>query len=358
LYEGRTYDFLLNRMLERVAENYPLVDTREGSIIFDALAPEALELAIAYVELEQLRNETFILTATREGKLQRCIEQGIDVSIFEATPGSFRGEFNIEVPIGSRWNLDLYNYTVVETLGQNEDTQYYEYVLRCETSGTAPNSLTGDLTPINETYPGLTHAAITATVVEGENESSNDAIDEYYINYVNNIASDGNKAQYEKWCQEFPGIGNYKVFPRWNGANTVKVSILSASNGTATEELINDFQEYLDPGITGMGNGVAPIGAFVTVSTATTLTINITADVILKSGYVSTSAVEPAVKAYLNEIAYNGNTVSYIGIAAAILNAEGIANVSNVQLNGAMTDIMLGDEQIPVLGSLNLEVIS
>lgn len=358
MYEGRTYDFLLNRMLERIEVNYPLVDTREGSIIFDALAPEALELAIAYVELEQMRNETFILTATREGKLQRCIEQGIDISIFEASAGSFRGEFSIEVPIGSRWNLDLYNYTVTEALGQNEDTSYYDYVLQCETTGTAPNTLTGDLTPINETYPGLTHAAIVEMLIEGENEASDEFIDQYYINYVNNIASDGNVAQYEQWCQEFPGIGNYKIFPLWNGANTVKVSILSASNDAASEELINDFQEYLDPGITGMGNGVAPIGAFVTVTTATTLTINITADVTLESGYVSTGAVQPAVETYLNDIAYVGNTVSYIGVAAAILNAEGIANVSNVQLNGAMSDIYLTAEQIPQLGSLDLEVIS
>lgn len=358
MYEDRTFEFLLERMLNEIKGKYPQIDTREGSMIYDALAPTALELAIAYTELDNLRNESFISTATREGKLQRCLEQGIDITVFDASAALMQGEFNVQVDIGSRWNLDLYNYTVEEYLGQDEDTFYYLYSLRCESTGTAPNDIFGEITPISDAPRGLSYAVITECLIEGENEASNDFIEQYYWDYVGNKATDGNVAQYELWCAEYPGIGHYKIFPLWNGPNTVKVSILSASNEQATEELIQEFQDYLDPGITGMGDGVAPIGAFVTVTTATELTINITAKVSLKEGYLSTTAAEEAVAEYLNQIAYVGDSVSYIGIAATILSADGVANVTDVVINGGTTDIELQSEQIPVLGQVTLTVVS
>lgn len=359
MYEDRTFEFLLNRSIERIKENYPNVDTREGSMIYNALAPEMLELSMAYIELNNLRNETFISTATREGKILRCIEQGIDTSIFDASYGLFKGSFNIKVPIGSRWNLDLYNYTVEEYLGENYDSDdvRYEFSLRSETLGTAPNGLTGQLTPISDTPNGLNYAEIVETLIEGENESSDQEIETYYFNYVNHQASDGNVEQYKQWCEEFDGIGNYKIFSLWNGANTVKVSILSTSNEAATPELIEQFQDYLDPGSTGMGDGKAPIGAIVTVTTASEVSINVSAKITLKDGYDNYNSVQPAIEEYLNQLAYKGSLVSYIGIGAAILNAEGVSSVSEVTVNGGVSDIRLADEQIPKLGTLDVEVI-
>ena len=43
MYESMTYEVILQRMLERVREKYPDLDTREGSVIYDALAPAAVE---------------------------------------------------------------------------------------------------------------------------------------------------------------------------------------------------------------------------------------------------------------------------------------------------------------------------
>ena len=59
-YEDMEYEVILDRMIDRVAEQYPNLDTREGSIIYNALAPAALELAIMYVELDNVLNESFI----------------------------------------------------------------------------------------------------------------------------------------------------------------------------------------------------------------------------------------------------------------------------------------------------------
>lgn len=360
MYEGRTYDFILNRMLDQVKTNYPLVDTRQGSMIWNALSPAALELASAYIDLDNIYNETFITTASREGKLQRCLEQGIDLTIFNATFGVFHGVFNVEVEIGSRWNLDLYNYTVISFIEQDSSGNY-NYRLQCETAGSAPNDLTGNLTPISDAPNGLTLAQITEALIEGSNEASDEDIENYYLAYTQNNASDGNVEQYKLWCDEYPNIGRYKIFPLWNGANTVKVSILNNDNETASDELIEEFQDYIDPGITGMGDGQAPIGAFVTVATATEKQLNISANVTLKEGYSNANSVEAALEAYLVDYAYpeamETVIISYIGIAAAILSAEGIENVSDVTVNGATSDITLGAEEIPIVGILDITVV-
>jgi uncharacterized phage protein gp47/JayE len=359
-----TYEVIMERLLSRVESNYPDLDRREGSIIFNALAPAAMELAMMYVELDITRSESFVNTATREYILQGCKDMGMDISIFSASVGTHKAEFDVEVPIGSRWSCDLYNYEVIELIEQNEETNYYEYKMLCESPGTEPNNVTGELTPITDTPLNLTYAKLTECLIEGENETSDEDVKSAYYEYVNSTKSDGNVNQYKQWCEEFVteegsrGIGNYKIVPLWNGANTVKVSILSSSNRIASEELIAEFQEYLDPNSEGMGNGVAPIGAIVTVTTATELPINITATVTMQSGYTDTTSINTALANYFSEIAYKKNQVAYMNVGSAILAAEGVDSVSNVTINGGTADITLSDEQIPVLGTTNWTVVN
>ena len=420
-YEDMTYEAILARMIGRVEQQYPNLDRREGSLIFNALAPAALELAIAYLELDNARNESFVDTASREYLYRACKQIGIDTEQFEATGGTFKGEFNVEVEIGSRWNCDLYNYNVTEYIGTNASGNY-EYKLVSETTGTAPNNQTGDLTPITDAPSGLTVAKITECLIEGENEKTDDQIKETYYSYVKSNVSDGNVAQYERWCEGFTGIGNYKIIPLWNGNNTVKVSILSASNRAATNTLVTEAQNYFDPvtiknfsgdGTTtvftvatsnaptvvdlvlvggvvqaktaysygggkltfstapasgtnnievryggGMGNGVAPIGAFVTVDTATEVPISMTATLTLKSGYSGTSDIDDALAAYFAEMAYKKSTISYMSVGAIILGVEGVESLSNLKLNGSTNDIALTTYQIPVVGTTTWTVSS
>ena len=350
-YENMTYEVILQKMMDRVTKQYPNIDNREGSIIFNALASAAMELAIAFVEMDNTRNESSVSTATREYLLIGCKDMGMDVSVFDASAGTHKAIFNVPVPIGSRWNCDMYNYTVTEYIGIDENT--YAYKVVCETAGTAPNNLTGNLTPITDAPSGLSNAQIVECLIEGENETSDDDIRTSYYEFVNSAATDGNKNQYQRWCDEYDGIGNSKIIPLWNGNNTVKVSILSVSNRAASEELIAEFQEYIDPGVTGMGDGKAPIGAFVTVSTATELPIDISATVTMKSGYTDTTPINKAIEKYFAEIAYEKSVVAYMNIGAVILGVNGVDTISNLTINGRTSDISLGAEQIAVLGTTN-----
>ncbi len=346
MYEAQTHELILQRMMARVSSKF---DKREGSMIYDPSSAAAVELQNFYIELDIVLSEVFADTASREYLFLSCEQMGMNTSMFNASAGIHKGEFNTKVSIGSRWNCDIYNYQVAEYIGMENDYHYYK--LLCEIDGVAPNTVVGDLTAITEIPNGLTHAKLVECLIEGEDETSDDEIRTAYYNYINSTSTDGNINQYTRWCNEYNGIGNSKIIPLWNGANTVKVSILSTSNRAASDELINEFQEYLDPNIEGMGNGVAPIGAFVTVSTATEVPINISATVTLKSGYTDTTPIANTLSEYFSEIAYEKSTVPYMTVGAIILGTECVESINNLTINGGTSDITLGEEEIPILGT-------
>lgn len=357
-FEDMTYEELNARMMERITVNYPELDTREGSMVFQAIAAAAMELSLAYERLDSVLNESFVDTASRDNLYRFCEQAGMDTSIFDATYGKFKGEFNIEVPLGSRWNLSTYNYSVLESIGLNAVSNLYEYVLLCETSGSEPNAVFGMLTPVDYINGNLTTANLTENIVPGENEATDEQIKDAYTLFVSHAYYNGNVQQYIEWAEEFDGIGAVKVFPLWNGTGTVKVSILDYEGDPATLTLITDFQNYLDPNIEGLGNGVAPIGAKVTVSTASTKTIDVTGNVKLKEGYADTSVLDDAIEKYFKEMSYKRDSVPYMNVGSAIVNLDAVDFLTGLTLNSGTADVPLGAEEIPVLGETTWTVVS
>lgn len=118
---------------------------------------------------------------------------------------------------------------------------------------------------------------------------------------------------------------------------------------------------------TGSGLGLAPIGAAVTVKTATTALINFSASVVLKSGYslaTETAAVEEALDRYFQTLAV-GDDVSYRRVQAAFFEAAGVANVSSLfldapslSLSGVTTDIAIAAGASPVIASRGTVTLS
>ena len=74
MFEEYTFEVILNAMLARVPDT---IDKRQGSIIYNALAPAAVELQNMYINLDVILNETFADTASREYLIKRAEERGI-----------------------------------------------------------------------------------------------------------------------------------------------------------------------------------------------------------------------------------------------------------------------------------------
>ena len=56
MFEEKTYEKIIQDKLNRVPSD---VDKREGSVVYDAMAPNAMETKEMYLELETYYKETF-----------------------------------------------------------------------------------------------------------------------------------------------------------------------------------------------------------------------------------------------------------------------------------------------------------
>ncbi|MFQ9128362.1 MAG: baseplate J/gp47 family protein [Butyricicoccaceae bacterium] len=233
-----TFDYIMNRMLESVPDT---VDKREGSIIYDALAPAAAELVKCYMELDVVMDETFVDTASLQYLMLRCKERG--VAIQGETAAVIEGVFtpsSVELTAGLRFNCDEVNYVVTEKISAGH------YKLEAETLGTVGNKYTGLLLPI-QTVNGLDTAQIAAVLIPAEDGDTTDTLREKYYASIDGEAFGGNVADYKDKTNAITGVGGVKVYPVWNGGGTVKLTIIASDFTAPSTELISKVQTAIDP---------------------------------------------------------------------------------------------------------------
>lgn len=345
MFEDKTYKNILNDMLDRLTMD---IDKREGSIIYDALAPAAYQLSQFYFMLSNYIDLLFVDTAVGEYLDRKAYDYGTTRKA--ATQAVRKIETTGPVDTGTRWGYQDSTYVITESLSENV------YSATCEQAGEIGNAYSGVLDNIDN-VSGVT-ATLTDILISGTNEESDDSLRKRIRQNLINPSQDGNGAQYLKWATEYPGIGTARVFPIWNGANTVKVAITNGLFQPAESGLVDEFQEYLDPNSEGLGNGAAPIGCKATVVSGTRKDINVTANVILAEGYIEPTGAADAISNYLASITYVKNSVNYMRIGSALLDCPSIAELNDLTINGVTTDVALTGDEIPVLNSLNLTVVS
>lgn len=352
MYEGITYELILQRMIDRVLAQNSNIDTREGSIIYNALAPAAVELQNMYIQLDTILNESFADTQTRDYLIKRCAERGIIPE--PATKAILKGEFNIDVPIGSRFSLDMLNYIVIEKISDGI------FKLECETPGSEGNQQFGTLIPIDY-IEGLTSAELTELLIPGEDEEDTESLRERYFNSLESQSFGGNIADYKEKTKQLPGVGGVKVYPVWNGGGTVKLVIIDSTYNVPSSTLIDAVQTAVDP-IQNQGKGVgfAPIGHVVTVEGVSATTININTNITYQEGW-AWADIEPyvhkAIDDYFYELASSweneDNLIVRISqIETRILNIAGVVDIENTTINGQAQNFVLGADNIPVRGEV------
>ncbi|MBN2980103.1 baseplate J/gp47 family protein [Cohnella algarum] len=359
MYETLTYEVILQRMLDRVR---PDVDKRQGSLIYDALAPAAAELAQMYIDLDINRNLSFADTASGDELARRTAEFGVNrrAATSAIRKGVFYGNNNVpvNVPIGSRYGISGINYTVAEQIATGE------FSLRCETAGTIGNQYFGAMLPI-EYVAGLVRAELTDVLVPGEDQEPDAELRQRYYEAVNEPRFGGNVSDYRQTINEIDGVGGTKVFPVWQGGGTVKCTIIAADWNEPSQALIDEVQTIVDPTEnSGEGLGTAPIGHRVTITGVQALTVNVVTTVTLASGTTVGQVqgpIEDAIGAYLLGLrrswANETELVARVAqIDAAILTVPGVIDVRDTALNGAPANLTFGAEEMPALGTVTVNV--
>lgn len=403
LFEDQTYENLLANAMARVSSAF---DKREGSMVYNGVAPSMAELAQLYIGLDFVFTATYISTAPREYLIERAKDRGLSPKA--ASAAVFRAEFNIEVPVGSRFSCEELNFIVMERMTGEDTETGISHKVTCETAGSAANDCSGDLIPI-EYIDGLTSAKLVELLIPGDDEEETETFRQRVLDSVKNQAFGGNKADYKAKVLSIDGVSAVKVHPVWNAdispselipseavktwyesfINTVtdkdakawltsvytsaldkkltvggcvKLVIMGADNSVPSSELISAVQTVIDPvQNAGEGMGLAPIGHVVNVVGVSPYEISVSAKFTLNLGYTFEDAedsVNNVVQEYFNEIASNwGNeselTVRISEIENRILYSckPFIYDIENIKLNGYTKNIKLEDDYIPVLAS-------
>ena len=368
------FQFLMRQALQRVPTG---IDTREGSIIFDALAPALYELAEMYMQLRLMYQAVFIQTTFDNYLELRVAEQGltrrqatpaVNLAYFENTDGEpFQGDLisTVFATIGAENSI---RYTVT---GGHEESGIGHFRLTCDEPGTVGNDYQGELIPISH-INALGSVTMLSNLVPGQNKETDDSLRERFFEAVNGAAFGGNITQYRREVMSIDGVGAVQIHPVWDGGGTVKVVILGGDYNVVSQNFIDSVQEILDPS-NGIGLGIAPIGHRVTVGTPTPRTINVSVSVDLVSGFVIDQVEIPIseiLEEYfksLRQVWDSSDSLNRFSLAvfrsqimASTLGVTGVANVSQTLLNNDNADIQLTQtgqlQELPILGEVIVNV--
>ena len=404
MFEEQDFEEISSRMLSNVDDKY---DKREGSVIYDATAPTALELALIYSMMDMVLDEVFADTASYYYLIKRAAERGLLPK--EETKAILKMKvmpITAAITAGDRFNLNELNYTVVQAI----EGETGSYQVECETAGTVGNQQLGVVLPIETTNElnDLESAELTEVLIPGEDEEDVETFRKRYFGSFGSEAFGGNMTDYKQKVNDIDGVGGCKVIREWkNGYNpatfipsdtittwyssiigtlsgevrkwltavytaatkklltvggTVKVIIINSEYKKPSDVLVGVVQTILDPEQNaGEGLGIAPIGHVVNVVGVTEKTVNFSATITYSRDYsfaILKDAICETIDNYFLELAEQWDSEEHLIVRTSELDTRlmkitGISDISNIRLNGSSSNLILAEGEIPVRGSVN-----
>lgn len=325
---------LLESILEKVRDD---VDKREGSIIYDAVAPISYYLSEQRQLIEELKNEAFIDTASG-GFLDR-LAIGYGITRKEAKKAIRLATSNKELKIGSILSIQDVDYKVIK---KDEHSLIYE--LECTQYGNIGNLYTGEMTSEN------TDAKVyLSSIVEvGTKEESDDELRDRILLKIRQPSTSGNIYHYMNWALEVNGVKEARVFPLESGNGTVGVMIYADTDDST---LIDKVAKHIEER--------RPIGASITVYMPKAIELDINAYISINAGANQADIakkIEEEIKKYLEKSVFIKEYISYAKINSIVLSADGVEDVISLSINGGSENIKLDERNIARLSKLVLAV--
>lgn len=350
MFEEMTYEYLMEEMMADMPDG---IDTSEGSLIFNACAKQAVRLEEYYQRLAQVEYNGFVDTADLEHLIKIGEDRGVLIKY--ATFAEFKAQFNVAVPLGTKFTGDDYNYAALELL--NEEQHLYTVV--CDTAGADPNHIFLDIYPV-EFIDGFEEGKLLECTKAGTDMESTELYRARLKASFSIQGSGGNREYYLSKLKQYIGVGGAKIkrvkFPE----DYIDITVISDQYTKPTDKLITELQTYVDPVVnSGEGYGIAPIGHRVTIRAVEETPIAIETTLTYETGfsYEDVSlAIEQAVEEYLHSLCENWETaeslvVRIIQIEAAIITVKGILDITGTRINGEERNLILNGT-IPAKGEI------
>jgi len=339
---------ILSDMLSNVHDDY---DKSEGGLFYDNLAPVSIEMEEIRDVLDYIFLNSFAETAEDEYLDNICKEVGVFRKQATKSRGKvvIKGTPNTIIPVGTKVASDTYIYLTTEekTIGVTGEV---EVKIESENTGKIYNLPKNTIVNFPITIPNLNEVNNPSETVDGYDGESDSKLRERYYFKVREPVTSGNIYHYKKWTMEVEGVGGVKVFPLWNGNGTVKVVVVNSAIEEADEPLLQRVRDYIEQ--------VRPIGATVTVKSATPKEITITGKARISKN-VDFDKVkadfERDIKEYFKKVGFKQNYVSYAQLGNILLNVEGVNDYDNLKINTGAINIALAEEEIPKLKVITLD---
>lgn len=345
MYENLTVEQIKNDILNRISSD---LDKSEGSFINDMVSGVAYEIWKVYQSMDALIPIAFVDETSGQYIDKRCAEYGIT-----RKPGTkakvtlkFTGTDGTVIEKGKVFlTSDGLQFETDEEVTITDGTA--TVTATAVEIGEAYNVEAGTITKQLVSISGLTSVANEEPATGGTDPETDEALVKRLYDFLQNPATSGNAAHYRQWALEVNGVGVAKVFPLWNGPGTVKVLIVGNNKEPVDATIVANCAAHIEEN--------RPIGATVTVVSAEGLPINVSASVIIDSTTTLENvrdSFEEALRVYLRSIAFSKYTLVYNRVAYMLLDIPGVIDYTSLTINGGTTNITIGDDQVPVLGTV------
>lgn len=338
---------ILSRLLSDISDEY---DKSVGSFFYDIEKPVSDELESVYARVSDILKNGFAKTAGGEYLDNKVAEQGLTRKAATAALVTVKitGTPGASVSFGDKVASDELVFTVTENAVIGDEGTVY-VTASCDTPGRIGNIPVGAINRFPVTLSGLVSVTNEEPATGGFDSETDDELRERYFEKVSLPATSGSKYHYIMWAKEVGGVGDAKCIPLWDGNGTVKVIIINADKGVASAELIAEVAAHIEEN--------RPIGAAVTVESATPLVIDISVSLVLSSGIteeIAISRITEKVSDFLQKNAFSSTYISFAQIGGCILNCEGITDYTDLTINGGTENITVSETAVPVLGGVNI----
>ena len=372
-FTAKDYDYWLDLMLDNVPDD---IDQREGSIVYDAVAPAAMVAAQQSLAMANIIKQTYVKTSQGQFLDYRAAEHG--TARYAATQTEVKAKFLDSdgnpinnVQIGDQF-ASIGETPIFYTVQKVNDDLTAE--MTADEPGTTANSYIGQIMPVTSNDV-LNWAEIAEIVAPARDEETDDHLRDRLLKSDDWIAYGGNVTDYLAMLSKIKEVGAGQVYPVWNGPGSVKLVIVDNNLMPASSTLVSKVKSIIDPvDGEGEGYGLAPIDHQVTVVAPTPLTVNISATVNIDGSH-SVDAVKTKIKTAIEEyfklLRQTWNTVDpktgrgysqtiyKSKVLSQIMMIDGVVNASVPKLNNADNDIVLTfnnqTSQLPVLGEVVLD---
>lgn len=347
MYEDKTKAVVRQAILDAMGNSISKI---EGSFASDMAAAVALEMSKIYAHMDYAV-QTFLLQ-TNEGEYleRRAAEYGITRKAGTKATATLTvtGVDGATFPAGAQI-LSPSGLIFVTGAAATISGGTVTVTATAAAAGAAYNVAAGSLTQLIRNIVGITSVTNAAAATGGTDDETDAALRERVLFRLQLPITSGNANHYRQWALEVDGVGAAKVIPLWNGNGTVKVIVASSDMGTVSSGVIDAVETHIE--------AERPIGASVTVVSATTKAIAVSAAVTIAST-TSLTAVqadfEAKLAAYLKDIAFDASSVPYNKIAYLLMSCDGVNNHSGLSVNSGTADISLATGEIPTKGTVTL----